>query len=113
MKIDIDNTYFRVLSNTKDGEVQADTVFHYHQNDNLIWGEYSGGGIVKGQILGKVINNEYLEFNYQHINTSFEFMTGTCKSYPMEPMDGKRIFKEHWKWTCRDYSEGESEIIEV
>ena len=64
MKIEIDNTYFRVLSNTKNGEVQADTVFHYHQKDNLIWAEYSGGGIVKGQLLGKVVNDDHLEFIY-------------------------------------------------
>jgi hypothetical protein len=113
MKIDIDNTYFRVLSNTKNGEVRADTVFHYHQKDDLVWAEYTGGGIVKGQILGKVVNDEYLEFIYQHINTAFELMTGTCKSYPGEVIDGKRTFNESWKWTCRDLSKGESTIIEV
>lgn len=113
MKINIDNIYFHVLSNTKNGELQADTVFHYHQKDNLVWADYYGGGIVKGQLLGKVVNDEYLEFIYQHINTGFELMTGNCRSYPSEPINGKRVFKEYWKWTCRDFSEGESEIIEV
>ncbi len=113
MNININNSVFRVLVNSPFGSVQTDTIFYYYQKDDLIWGEYSGGGIIKGNIIGKIINDEYLEFTYQHISTSHELLSGKCKSYPAPSVNGKRVFKEFWQWTCRDFEEGESEIIEV
>jgi len=113
MKIDLDNRKFKVQSNTDNGEVSVDTIFHYSQNENIISANYQGGDIVKGSLIGKVVDNKYLDFVYQHINVNGEIMTGVCQSYPDILDSGKMILKEFWQWTCKDNSKGESIIIEI
>lgn len=46
MKLNLDNKKFKSLSNSENGEVSDSTIFHYHQTDNMIWAEYSGGDII-------------------------------------------------------------------
>jgi len=112
MTIDLNNKKFKSEGNSKNGEVSDQTIFHYFQKDEIIWAEYSGGEILKGSIIGKIIDN-HLEFVYQHINKKNELMTGNCKSYPEHTKSGKIKLKEMWKWTCRDNSSGKSILIEI
>ena len=113
MKIDLDNRKFKTFSNTDNGEVTEDTIFYYKQSDNIISADYKGGDIIKGNLIGKVVENKYLEFVYHHINVHGEIMTGVCQSYPEILDSGKMILKEFWQWTCKDNSKGESIIIEI
>ena len=48
MKYNFDNKTFASISNTENGEVGEDTLFHYHQDGNIVTAEYEGGSIVKG-----------------------------------------------------------------
>jgi len=112
MKINLDNKIFQAKSNSENGEVSSDTRFHYHQDGAIIWAEYQGGSILKGSLIGKIVNDEYLEFVYQHINDQDEMLTGKCKSYPEIIENEKILLKESWQWTCRDFSHGESVLIE-
>ena len=112
MRIDLDNKIFQAKSNSENGEVSKATKFHYHQDGIIIWAEYQGGSILKGSLIGKIIEDKYLEFVYHHINDQEELLTGKCKSYPEILDDGKILLKEFWQWTCRDFSEGESVLVE-
>jgi hypothetical protein len=112
MKIDLHNKKFKTQSNTNNGEVSDETIFRYNQNGNIIWANYDGGQIVKGTLIGKLVN-DHLEFVYQHINKEHELMTGKCKSYLEFIEDGKIKLNEFWQWTCKDFSSGESTIIEI
>jgi len=109
----LDNRFFTTQSNSGNGEVSSETIFHYHQDADLVYADYSGGEIVKGHLLGKVIDSERLEFVYHHLNRQGEIMTGRCTSYPETGEDGLLRLKEYWQWTCRDFSEGESVIVEI
>ncbi len=109
----LDNKSFKSQSNSDNGEVSAETIFQYRQVGDIIFAEYKGGEIIKGHLLGKVIDGAYLEFRYHHINKNMELMTGKCTSYPEINSAGKMILKEHWQWTCKDNSKGESTIIEI
>ena len=113
MKLDLHNKKFRPLVNDTNGEVSGETLFHYQQLGNLVFAEYEGGSIVKGHIAGKIIDDLYLAFDYQHINTGGNIMTGKCRSYPETGENGKLLLKEYWQWTCGDHSKGESIIIEI
>lgn len=113
MKIDLDNRKFKMQSNTDNGEVSEDTIFHYKQSEKIIWADYQGGNIVKGNLIGKVVDNKYLDFVYHHINMNGEIMTGVCLSYPEILDTGKMIVKEFWQWTCKDNSKGESILTEI
>lgn len=112
MNINLNNKKFTSQSNSSNGEVSNDTIFNYHQQEEMIWAEYSGGQILKGNLIGKIIDN-HLEFVYQHININQEIMTGKCKSYPEANSSGEIILKEFWQWTCRDQSKGNSILIEI
>ncbi len=112
MKINLNNKKFKSQSNSSNGEVSDETIFIYHQQDDMVWAEYSGGQILKGTLIGKIVDN-HLEFVYQHINVDQEIMTGKCISHPEINLEGQLILNENWQWTCRDHSKGNSTLIEI
>ena len=112
-KINYDNKTFASIQNSATGDVGAETVFHYHQKDNLVWAEYVGGAIVFGNLIGKIADNETLEIRYQHLNQKGELMTGQCFSTPETLSDGRIRLREKWRWTSGDLSEGESIVEET
>lgn len=112
-KINYNNRKFASVENSETGEVSAETVFHYHQKENLIWAEYAGGEIVFGNLLAKIVENDCLEMRYQHLNESGELMTGKCFSTPEILADGRIRLYEKWQWTSGDFSAGESILEEI
>ncbi|MFN8302252.1 MAG: hypothetical protein U0U46_07145 [Saprospiraceae bacterium] len=106
------NKTFRALANTDNGEVSGETRFHYFQQGDVVWADYQGGDILRGHLLGKVVE-QHLEFVYHHLNREGELMTGRCRSFPEWTADGRLCLREYWQWTCRDHSSGESLIVEV
>jgi len=48
MKYNFDGKVFVSIANTENGEVGEDTLFHYHQDGDIVTAEYEGGSIVKG-----------------------------------------------------------------
>lgn len=112
-KINYDNRIFKSVSNSKTGEVSGETTFYYHQKDNLVWAEYSGGAIIFGSLIAKVLENSVLEMRYQHLNKNGELMTGKCISTPEILSEGRIRLYEKWQWTSGDFSSGESIIEEI
>ncbi|MGB0863927.1 MAG: n-acetylglutamate synthase, partial [Saprospiraceae bacterium] len=98
---------------SENGEVDTTTVFEYFQEENIFSGEYSGGNIIKGNIIGRVNSDNSLTFSYQHIDPKGEILTGKCNSRPEIMPNGKIRLHEKWQWTCRDFSEGYSIIEEI
>ena len=112
MSITINNKTFKALSNTENGEVSSHTVFHYHQEKEVIWAKYGGGNILKGFLIGKRINDT-LTFSYQHVNVDMEILTGNCNTRMELNEEDRVVLYETWQWTCKDCSKGESVLIEV
>jgi hypothetical protein len=108
-----DNKFFRSVTNTTNGEVSSETVFHYHQEGQVVWAEYWGGGITKGLLIATVQDNDCLDMRYQHVNLQSELMTGRCYSTPERLPDGRIRIHERWQWTSGDGSSGESIVEEV
>lgn len=111
--INYDGRKFIPKMNSENGEVGEQTSFTYHQNGNLLWAEYSGGDILKGSLIGKVLCNGELDFVYHHMNQNMEIKTGQCHSVPTVQENGKIELSEQWQWTSGDYSKGESLLVEV
>ncbi len=107
------NKTFRSVTNTPNGEVSGDTLFHYQQEGNLVWASYAGGSIRKGFLLATVQADNSLDMRYQHVNTQGELMTGRCHSTPETLPDGRIRLYERWQWTSGDGSSGESIVEEV
>jgi len=112
-KINYDGKSFVPKRNTENGEVDGQTVFHYHQKENTIWADYYGGEIKQGFLIGMVNEKGDLEFTYQHINVSNQLRLGKCNSVPVLSEDGKIEMHEEWQWLNGDKSKGISVIVEV
>lgn len=113
MPFNYNNKKFASVQNSETGEVSSETVFHYHQKEELVWAEYSGGEVVYGNLVARADENGNLEMRYQHINKDGELMTGICDSVPELLSDGRIRLSEKWRWTSGDFSEGKSVIEEV
>ena len=112
-KINYDGKNFVPKRNTENGEVDGQTVFHYHQKENTIWAEYFGGEIKQGFLIGMVDDNGNLAFTYLHLNDSNQFRLGKCNSIPVFLENGKIEMHEEWQWLNGDKSKGTSLIVEV
>ena len=113
MMFNLNKKQFRGVSNYSNGEVNSSTLFTYHQEDRVIWGTYEGGVIMKGSLIGKVLDDDTIEFIYSHINQQHELLSGYCRS-TIELLDsGKYRLYEKWSWTTGKEGIGESIIEEV
>jgi len=88
-------------------------VFRYRQDGSVVWADYSGGEILRGQLIAICDDEGRLDMRYQHINARGELMTGVCKSMPEVLPDGRVKLHEEWRWTSGDMSAGESVVEEV
>jgi hypothetical protein len=109
----LDGMVFRSISNTGNGEVGADTTFHYHQTGDVVTATYQGGSIVTGHLVAKVLADGRLDMRYHHLNDKGELMLGKCVSTPMRLPDGRIRFEEEWQWLTGDMSSGRSAIEEA
>ena len=74
---------------------------------------YSGGKIIKGQLIGLVDQDGHIDMRYHQVNIFGELMTGVCKSTPEIMPNGKIRLHENWEWTSGDKSSGNSVIEEL
>lgn len=112
MKLNLEGKTFKSISNTSNGEVNSDTLFHYHQKGNHVWADYSGGSVSRGHLIATIDDSGVLNMKYHHINTNQQIMIGECTSTPTINSEGKIVYKEKWRWLNGDKSSGYSEIIE-
>ncbi len=111
--INYNNKTFRPVSNTANGETSTESIFHYHQEGNILTAEYSGGKIVKGHLIGLVDEAGNINMRYHQVNSLGQLMTGICKSTPEILENGKIRLHETWEWTSDDGSKGESVLEEI
>jgi hypothetical protein len=111
--ISYNNRKFKPLHSSKNGETSTDTIFHYVQEGHILSATYSGGAIVKGQLLGLVDESGTIDMRYQQVNREGNLMTGVCRSIPEVLGSGKIRLHETWQWTSGDRSKGSSVLEEI
>lgn len=111
--INYDDRCFSAQSNSSNGEVDASTVFHYHQRGRIVWATYAGGEIEFGTLVAKVLDDDSLDMCYSHVNKQGALMTGKCRSIPETLPDKRLLLHETWTWTSGDKSSGTSVIEEI
>lgn len=104
---------FRPVSNTPNGEVNGETLFHYEQQGELFTATYSGGGIRHGSMTGLCDSLGNLRFCYQHVSDDGCLKSGYCESRPELLDDGRIRLYERWRWTLGGEGEGESIVEEI
>ena len=111
-RINYNGKIFIPQRNTENGEVNEETIFCYFQENTLFWAEYSGGGVLKGHMIGTVDESGELDFHYQHLNKDRQIRIGKCHSIPYIMENGKIALQEKWQWLNGDLSCGESVVVE-
>ncbi|MEZ5007965.1 MAG: hypothetical protein R2728_12575 [Chitinophagales bacterium] len=104
---------FKIVSNSDNGELSSDVIFHYKQVDNILTSVYSGGDILFGHLIGLVDKDGNIDMRYHQVNLEGEIKTGICKSIPKILPNGKIRLMETWQWTSGDQSKGSSILEEV
>lgn len=108
-----DGRRFASVENSATGEVGPETVFHYHQDGDVVWATYDGGAVRRGTLIARSDDTGNLEARYGHVNASGELMTGECRSTPEVLPDGRIRLREEWRWTSGDRSSGGSIVEEI
>lgn len=103
---------FVTTMNSENGDLDDNTLFHYHQNENVIWATYSGGKILKGNLVGTISPEGELDFYYQHINEANELRKGKCHSVPHILENGKIELHEEWELLSGEKAKGTSIVTE-
>jgi hypothetical protein len=96
----IDGRHFAADADVVAGEVSTDTVFVYHEHDGEVWGDYAGGSIRRGHLLG-TRTGDRLDFRYVQLNTAGQTSTGHCVSTVTVLPDGRLQLDETWHWESR------------
>lgn len=107
--VPLDGRVFAGVENSATGEVSQATLFTYHQENDVIWAEYSGGQIIRGYLVG-TRHAAKLRFRYTHLSVDKETATGFCESTIEVLGDGRVRFHEEWAWESRP--ETGSSIVE-
>ena len=107
------NRKFKVISNSHNGEVSSELVFHYKQKGNVLTCHYEGRNILEGHLIGLVDENGNINMRYHQISNNGELMTGCCTSKPELQKNGKIRLHESWQWTSGDKSKGSTILEEI
>ena len=111
--IDYNNRKFAGVENTENGQVSGKTIFHYQQQGNVVWGNYTGGEITRGSLVALADDQGRLNMRYQHVDNKGNLKTGECQTTPEVLPDGRLRLHEKWRWTSGDHSEGSSIVEEL
>jgi len=106
----LEGRQFTAVDNAS-GEVDASTVFVYHEEGDLVWARYGGGGVRLGFLVGTRDGDE-IDFRYTQVNPEGETSTGHCRSRVEQLPDGRLRLEEKWEWESRGIS-GTSVVEEL
>jgi len=104
---------FVTVINSDNGEVDGSTIFKYYQKDDVVWADYQGGKIVKGYLLGKVLEDGRMDIVYHHINNCGALRRGKCLSTPEMNANGQLQLHEAWQWLDDENYCGQSMVMEA
>lgn len=113
MKITYNDRRFRSVASSGGGDVSGETVFHYHQDGNVVWATYQGGGVRFGTLTAIVLADSKLNMRYQQVAIDGMIKTGRCLSTPEILADGRIRLHESWEWTEGGSGKGQSIVEEI
>lgn len=96
----LDGRRFAAREQVAGGDVGAETVFEYREDDEVVSARYRGGAITLGFLVG-VRNGDSLSFRYSHLTTGGETASGRCRSTIEQLSDGRLRLHERWQWESR------------
>jgi hypothetical protein len=72
-------------------------VASYHQQGDLIWGEFAGGEVRRGSLAGSTDADGVIRFGYCMVLDTGAVLLGDCRSVPEILPDGRIRLTEYWQ----------------
>jgi hypothetical protein len=91
--LDYDGRLFRAAD--EDGAEAP--VARYHQDGDVVWGEFAGGQVRRGSIAGTCGPDGVLHFGYCMVLGDGDVILGRCHSLPDLLDDGRIRLTERWE----------------
>lgn len=110
--VDYDGRRFR-SSAAETADLGGVPVGHYHQQGDLVWAEFSGGGVRRGSLAGTRAPDGSLEFAYCQVLADGAVVSGRCVSYPELLPDGRIRLREEWQRYGEQGDSGVSYVEEL
>lgn len=108
MDFNLDNKTFRIVRNDGPGaEVNEHTVFHFRQEDTLVYADYQGGGVRFGRLVG-VCDGGGMRHAYAEVNHEGGLSTGHGSDQLSRTPEGKIRIVDSWEWESQ---EGRGECV--
>jgi hypothetical protein len=107
----LDGRRFRPPDDVTGGDVDHETEFAFHQDEDMVWAEYAGGRVRKGFLVGRS-DGAYLEFRYTQLLTDGSTANGWSRDRIEVRDDGTIRLHEAWRWESRSGA-GSSTLDEV
>ena len=107
----LDGRRFAPAAEVPGGDVGAETVFEYVEEDGLIHARYGGGAVRLGFLVG-TREGDVLRFRYAQVRADGTTAGGRCESEIEVLADGRLRLHETWAWESRDGA-GTSIVEEV
>jgi GNAT superfamily N-acetyltransferase len=99
--VSLDGRRFRVVRNDGPGaEVGPRTRFAFRQTGAIVSGEYRGGDIAEGELVGW-IEGRTLRFHYEQVNERGEKNSGNARDVIETTPDGALRLIDRWQWESR------------
>src|SRR6266404_3543973 len=99
--ISLDEIKMNVVKTAENGVVNHETIFHFSQKDGIVSAEYQGGKISKGFLVGKLQNQNQLEFSYCQMQVDGKLDNGVSTCQLSKNENGKITLTEHFEWKSR------------
>ena len=106
---DYDGRAFRVAG----GDAAQVPAAHYHQEADLVWGEFAGGHVRRGSLAGTCSAEGVISFAYLMVLDSGDLVTGCCRSTPHLLDDGRIRLSEEWERYTPQPDTGVSYLEEI
>src|SRR5438132_14174015 len=111
MEFDYDGRTFR--PGGEDEDPARSPVARYHQDGDLVWGEFAAGHVRRGSLAGTSAPDGVLEFAYCMVRDNGEIISGHCRSTPRLLDDGRIRLDEEWERYTPHPDRGVSSIEEI
>jgi len=97
----LDGRRFRPAAAVSGGDVGAETVFEYVEDDGIVHARYGGGAVRLGFLVG-TREGDVLRFRYAQVRADGTTATGRCESRIETLPDGRLRLHETWAWESQD-----------
>jgi len=99
-EFDFNSVRMNAVRTAENGVVNADTVFTFRQVEHQVFAEYSGGGVIRGHLVG-LLEGARLSFRYAQLERGDILNGGHSLCEVERTTDGRLRLVEHFEWESR------------